>query len=193
MAWDPATDVGGGVDGYSVAWDACTPDRVKDVEESVTTVSKQISTSGARNFSVRAVDTWGNWGNPACLQVNVDADRPTSSVAPLPGEQTRNWWLVAWAGSDGHSGIAHYDVQYKMGPGGPWTDWRVDTATTQGLFVHAIPGQFYAFRCRAVDWVGNVEGWPVLGEAEVADTGTLAGADTSGLSEMHLPIVAKNQ
>ena len=122
----------------------------------------------------------------------MDADRPSSSVAPLPGEQTRNWWVVAWSGSDAHSGVAHYDVQYQVEPDGAWTNWLVDTASTQGLFIHAAPGQFYAFRCRAVDRVGNVEAWPTLGEAEVSDAGTRAGADTSGLTELYLPIVGRN-
>jgi hypothetical protein len=188
MAWNPAADVGGGIDGYSLAWDTCAPDQVKDVEENVTTASKQVLTSGPHNFAVRAVDTWGNWGNPACAQIQVDAANPMSSVIPLPGEQTHNWWLVAWSGSDEHSGIAHYDVQYRVGLDGPWTDWRVDTASTQGLFTHATPGQFYSFRCRAVDKVGNVEDWPALGAA----AGTLAGADTSGLTELCLPIVRRN-
>jgi hypothetical protein len=192
MAWNHATDVGGGVDGYSFAWDTCAPDRAKDAEETTTHLHSQVSVSGLHNFAVRAVDYGGNWGNPTCVQVNVDADRPSSSVAPLPGEQTRNWWMVAWSGSDAHSGVAHYDVQYQVEPDGAWTDWRVDTATTQGLFVHAIPGQFYAFRCRAVDHVGNVEAWPTFGEAEVSDAGTLAGADTSGLSESYLPLVERD-
>jgi hypothetical protein len=64
MAWDQATDVGGGVDGYSFAWDTCAPDRVKDAEETVTRSSSLVSTSGPHNFSVRAVDTWGKLGQP---------------------------------------------------------------------------------------------------------------------------------
>jgi predicted phage tail protein len=186
MAWNSATDLGTGVGGYSFAWDTCTPDEVKDVEETVTWVVSQVSTSGAHNFAVRAVDKWGNWGSPACTQVTIDATAPSSSVAALPAAQTHNWWLVDWSGSDAHSGLARYDVQYKNGSGGTWVNWLAGVVHTRGLFLRATPGALYYFRCRAVDRTGNVEGWPAG-----ADAWTAAGADPSGLTEVRLPLIAR--
>jgi predicted phage tail protein len=175
------------VDGYSLAWDTCSPDQVKDVEEMVTWVVSQLSTSGAHDFSVRAVDTSGNWGSPACTQIYVDATAPSSSVAALPATQPHNWWLVVWSGSDAHAGLAYYDVQYKKGAGGSWTNWRIGVSDTQGLFLHAALGELYYFRCQAVDRAGNVEGWPAA-----ADAVTQAGLDATGLAEQFFPVVARN-
>jgi len=188
VAWDGAVDVGSGVDGYSFAWDTCWPDRVEDVEDAVTSAAGLLSTTGTHYFSVRAVDGWGNWGNPTCVQFRVDATPPSSSVAHLPPAQVHDWWSVDWSGSDAHVGVSHYDVQYKEGSGGVWTNWLMATQDTRGLFIHATPGQMYYFRCRAVDRVGNVEAWPAS-----ADTWTQAGFDTTGLFEMYLPVVTRDR
>jgi hypothetical protein len=93
---------------------------------------------------------------------------------------------VDWSGSDAHSGLAYYDVQVKKGAGGTWANWLTGAVSTRGLFVRATPGAIYYFRCRGVDRVGNVEGWPAA-----ANAWTTAGADTSGLSEVRLPIVVR--
>lgn len=56
------------------------------------------------------------------------------------------------------------------------------------LSIEATPGQDYYFRSRAVDRAGNEEAWPV---APDYDTVVTAGADSSGLGRVHLPLVEK--
>jgi len=66
---------------------------------------------------------------------------------------------ISWSGTDAGSGIAYYDVQYRDGSG-PWSDWQTGTTATSALF-HGVRGHTYGFRCRARDWAGNQEAYPV--------------------------------
>ena len=99
---------------------------------------------------------------------------------------TQTW--AAGRGTDDRSGIANYDVQYRVGSGGTWTDWLLGTTSTAGTFGPASPvstvrTETYYFRSRARDNAGNVEAYP-------------AGPDTSTYIEdveiTILPLVLKN-
>ncbi len=120
-------------------------------------------------FRSRAQDRAGNWesynGDQADTYTLVtDATPPISSMIPLsPFKQTA--FTVQWSGSDSLSGIARYDVQYRVGPGGTWQDWLTNTTTTQATFGPQSPvsltgNQTYYFRVRAHDNAGNVETYP---------------------------------
>ena len=53
----------------------------------------------------------------------VDASAPDSSVSPLSAYQANETFTVSWSGSDGAgSGVMQYDVQYRDGAVGVWTD-----------------------------------------------------------------------
>ncbi len=77
---------------------------------------------------------------------------------------------LAWSGvdttiEDGEGwGIWNYDLQYKVGSAGTWTDWSMATEETSASFgpaspVDVIEGQAYYFRLRARDRVRNVAPW----------------------------------
>ena len=90
-----------------------------------------------------------------------DMEAPSSNVAALPAYQTEDSFSVFWDGADpGGSGIANYDVQYRDGTGGLWTDWLLYTEQTDARFVGVQDGHTYYFRSRARDHAGNLEGWP---------------------------------
>jgi hypothetical protein len=90
-----------------------------------------------------------------------DKAPPKSSVLPLPVYSNNPDFLVRWAGEDEPkgSGIASYDIQYRIAPNGPWTDWQSATAQTQATF-EGEDSYTYEFRSRARDAGGNVEVWP---------------------------------
>jgi hypothetical protein len=74
---------------------------------------------------------------------------------------------VSWSGTDGlsGSGIDTYDVQYRVGSGGVWTDWLLGTTSTSDTFGPASPvvvvvDETYYFRVRARDYAGNLEAYP---------------------------------
>lgn len=87
-----------------------------------------------------------------------DAAAPSSSVIALPLYQTSTSFPVSWSGWDDASGLASYDVQYRIG-GGTWTDWQIGATHTSTVFSGAV-GQTYYFQCRATDQLANVESYP---------------------------------
>lgn len=91
---------------------------------------------------------------------------PTSAVLPLPIYSNNPEITVRWAGEDEPkgSGIASYDIQSRIAPGGQWTNWQSATSQTQATF-QGQDGYTYEFRSRARDAAGNVEAWPDQADA----------------------------
>lgn len=85
-----------------------------------------------------------------------DVEAPVVTVDPLAAYFDRNF-VVSWSGTDhGGSGIASYDVQYRV-DGGDWANWIVDATFNSAVFAAGQDGKFYEFRARGEDRAGNVE------------------------------------
>lgn len=111
---------------------------------------------------------WFDQNGSRALRVDVvvgktvgDKASPKSSILPLPIYSSSPEIFVRWAGEDdpGGSGIASYDVQYRIAPSGAWTDWQSATSETQ-VTLEGQDGYTYEFRSRSRDAAGNVEVWP---------------------------------
>jgi hypothetical protein len=95
-----------------------------------------------------------------------DTDPPIVTVDALPAFVGRDF-TVSWSGSDpGGSGIAAYDVQYRV-DGGDWADWIVEGISDSADFTAGQDGKFYEFRARGKDRAGNVEAFD---DAEASTT-----------------------
>jgi Tol biopolymer transport system component len=89
----------------------------------------------------------------------ADAAAPQSTIAELPEYSPAAGFQVYWSGTDfGESGIVGYDIQYRLGKTGTWTDWKTGTTSTTDKFA-ATPGTTVFFRSRARDYVYNIERW----------------------------------
>jgi hypothetical protein len=93
--------------------------------------------------------------------VHCDTTPPVATVAPLPSYEP-SLFLVKWSGQDyapagcAPSGIANYDVEYRIN-GGNWTHWKKQTTATENHFKHYAPDRsFVELRARATDNAGNV-------------------------------------
>lgn len=87
-----------------------------------------------------------------------DISPPTSQIVGLPTFSPRTFTLY-WSGTDnGLAGLRSYDVQYRNGPTGAWTDWLTNTTVTSAQFTGEY-GHTYFFRSRARDWVDNLESY----------------------------------
>ena len=95
---------------------------------------------------------------------HTDNEPPEVSIEPLP-QWSSHRFVVSWSGDDpGGSGIAYYDVQYRV-PGEGWIQWRYGTGDTSAEFVGGANGTVYEFRARGVDNAGNVQPWSPSAQA----------------------------
>jgi hypothetical protein len=92
---------------------------------------------------------------------NCDNVPPTAFVQPLPAFSAGTF-RAFWSGQDfapsgcQPSGIATYDVDYRVN-GGSWIRWRNSTTGTDFGFRNLAPnGALVEFRARATDNAGNV-------------------------------------
>ncbi len=88
----------------------------------------------------------------------TDITPPRSAVTPLPKFTQSSQFQVEWDGSDENSGLASYDVQYRIGDG-VWQNWQTMVSSTTASYA-ATPGTTVYFRSRARDLASNVEAWP---------------------------------
>ncbi len=101
---------------------------------------------------------------------NCDTVPPTATVQALP-QFSPGEFRVFWSGQDfapsgcQPSGIANYDVQYRIN-GGSWVNWRTRTTGTDFGFRNLAPnGAFVEFRARATDNAGNVGQYTSVAQA----------------------------
>ena len=98
-----------------------------------------------------------------------DKEPPIVTVDPLPNYVSRSF-TVSWHGSDrGGSGIAHYDIQYRVNEG-DWVNWLSNIISTTAEFSGGQNGQHLAFRARGVDKVGNIEAFGNPEASTIVDT-----------------------
>jgi hypothetical protein len=89
--------------------------------------------------------------------IQQDNQPPQVSVEPLP-QWSQSRFAVRWGGHDpGGSGIANYDVQYRLA-NGSWIPWLTGVTGTSADFVGSEPNK-YEFRARGTDRAGNVQPW----------------------------------
>lgn len=100
-------------------------------------------------------------GSNCCSSTHFGIDRvpPNTSVAALDATTPETSFPVSWSGSDDRSRIRWYDVQYRDGDRGEWTDWQVNVTQIASIFVGQA-GHSYCFRSRAMDNAGNWEPYP---------------------------------
>jgi len=104
----------------------------------------------------------------ATTATTLDVTSPASEVSALPPYTTTTSFPVSWSGTDVGSCVLDYDVQFKDGYEGTWTDWLTRTQVISSTF-SGQDGHTYFFRSRARDVFGN---WGNYGNAEWGDTFT---------------------
>ena len=95
----------------------------------------------------------------------LDADIPSSQIAPLPMTSANTTFTVNWSGSDldEGSGLATYDV-WVSEDNSPYVIFQTATTETNAQFT-GTPGKTYRFYSIARDNAGNVEAAPDVPDA----------------------------
>lgn len=92
----------------------------------------------------------------AVTSFGLDSVAPISSVNNV-FQLTGGRYVPTWSGSDATSGVATYNVDYRLSTATTWTTWLVNTSATSASFTPPTPGATYCFRSQATDAAGNVE------------------------------------
>jgi len=111
---------------------------------------------GDHTVVLTATDSTDLW-TTAEAPVLLDTTPPSVTIRAPAVSAASLRFTVSWSGSDAHSGVRDYDVQYRVGTG-EWVDWYVGATETEAPFVGQT-GQTYTFRVRAWDNVNNASGW----------------------------------
>lgn len=115
----------------------------------------------------------------------LETTAPTVNISSPSFSEVRSFTVV-WTGTDSGSGVASYDVQYKVDDGGTWTPWLTGTAITSQIFGPIDPvtverGHTYYFRVRGTDNAGNTGVFP----------GRNGQSSTFVIGDLFLPILNK--
>ncbi len=134
----------------------------------ITGTSFAIADERQSTFSYYSVDLAGNVETTRTATIGIDRT-PPSSHAFSDSSSSSTSFTVRWDGSDAASGIASFDVQYRVGASGTWQDWAtgIDPLQRSKLF-NGSRGYTYYFRTRAIDKAGNAEPYPAIADTYVA-------------------------
>jgi len=120
VTWTAASDgfpeFGSGVDGYSITWDEqanTLPDKTKDIEEGVTSVTSPVLADGNDwYFHIRSVDNVGNWDQTAAHigPFYIDTTLPIAAFTHSVSGLTVNF--DASGSTDATSGIDRYEWNF---------------------------------------------------------------------------------
>jgi PKD repeat protein len=106
---------------------------------------------------IYAYDWAGSYAGYGSYHLGIDRTPPTvtAGVQQMFGDAPfRDFWVHWWDSWDNLSGIASYDVQYRDGADGAWTDLAIGTTDVYTRFV-GLDGHTYYVRARARDYAGN--------------------------------------
>ena len=162
LEWQPS--VTPHVDGYTLRLNrSADPDegpQLEDADLGVHTVQYAF-TFGEDGDYYWHMRTWREGQASAWVSrpFTVDTTPPASTVTPLSPTVESTWFIVRWSGFDDLSGLADYDVQFREGAAGTWTDWLTSVTAEEGWFL-GVMSQTYYFQSRARDQSGNQEAYP---------------------------------
>ncbi|MFH0973012.1 MAG: lamin tail domain-containing protein, partial [Patescibacteria group bacterium] len=133
------------------------------------------------SLEIKAIDQSGNKSVAITHSWLVDTIAPTSTINNLEQEYATSSFSVSWTGEDviasstasstEISGLANYDLEYKIATGTEeWINWISATTSTSAAFNITVENnQNIYFKIRARDNAGNVGEWSNEAETKIDD------------------------
>jgi TolB protein len=125
------------------------------------------STGHVYYFRSRAYDWAENvepWPEYYDLAVEIETSPPVTAINPLPRFTHQENVHFSWEGYDqGESGVQYFNIDKWDDLSQIWTIWFTSEAPT-GAELYGVPGRTYRLRSWGVDWAGNIEESPFLGD-----------------------------
>ncbi|MDE0292030.1 MAG: spondin domain-containing protein [Candidatus Dadabacteria bacterium] len=113
---------------------------------------------GSYSVTVKADDQNGGTDMIA-VTINVTnvEEKPLAPAAPLVSSGSTTSVNVMWTapGNAGRPAIQHYDLQYRQGTGGSWTDGPQDVTGPGSMIMNLMEGTGYQARVRATNSDGD--------------------------------------
>lgn len=130
---------------------------------SLDTLPCQSCPGAQRTVYVQWMDKAGNWSGVSSDSIGLDITPPAMggpaiAIDAAPVVAGRVPVKVTWSATDGHSGIARYEVQVSHN-GGAYAAVSVTPATGVLLRADLVAGDQYQYRVRAFDQAGNRSAW----------------------------------
>jgi hypothetical protein len=134
----------------------------ESLSATTTTVMRTVPHGGGTLYwRIRQISTRGDVIDSASRRftLTVDTTPPTSAVTAIYQLWNLNY-SVLWEGQDAESGVARYNVDYRLSDTTTWVRWLSGTAANGAYFIPPQPGGTYWFRSQAIDAAGNIEAMP---------------------------------
>lgn len=167
FTWSGASDgSGSGVAGYYYYWGTDSNGTSSNWTVSPSYDPPAVPDPSIYYLRVQTKDNVGNISNWNTLFIlKYDNTAPSSTITSFSKIGCGPAYMINWNGTDLGSGIASYDIQYRVALTGTWTNWLTGTLLTSAQFgpslpITPIPNTAYYFRVRAYDSAGNVELYP---------------------------------
>lgn len=117
-------------------------------------------------FRARTKDKTGIYSPWSTTTYKTIIDTRASGIASFSAPQystsisKNGTFKVSWVGKDSapSSGLASYDLQYRLGGTSTWVTWKTSYTGTSANFAGSA-GKTYYFRIRSKDKAGNVGAW----------------------------------
>ncbi len=114
-------------------------------------------------WQVIMTSVYGNQIASEVRRFGIDTTPPESVVDGIYQREGRTYFVIGWSGSDAHSGIARYNVQYRKEGTATWVNWLSNTTHTAATFAPPETAVYW-FRSQAIDNLGNIEAYQADGD-----------------------------
>jgi hypothetical protein len=118
-------------------------------------------------FRSRAYDWAENvesWPEYYDIAVKIETSPPVTAINTLPRYTHQENVHFSWDGYDqGESGVQYFNIDKWDDLSRTWTIWFTSEGPT-GAELNGVPGRTYRLRSWGVDWAGNIEKPPFLGD-----------------------------